>query len=326
MKLISVLIFLSATCFPQSSRSQTSANPTFDPTGKLVFCSCPDAKLPTTYSSELSEICVLDINKKTILRLTYNNYKDEEPCWSPDGKEVVFVSKRPFGGLLAENGPNHLFLIDIRTGVILQLDAEFAKEGFSDNSSPCWSPNGYQIAFVTHKTNRSALVIYDTTSKHLKIAAEAEYIEDISWSPNGKDMAFKEILAADRDNGFTARVENVALDESTGTKQPLPSDTSESMDIITWMDSTKILFGIYPSSIKIYDTHIKSFVPNPPTIPAGFEVVDVGPDSGTLILLGETDRPDWQKDLWLYIDATQSLQRLTDDGFLKSGCHIYRGR
>ena len=77
--------------------------PRFSPEGRmLAFVKIPDPKVhPSTH---LREIFVLDLETKEESRLTNNEWEDREPCWSPDGKKILFVSNRrkgyPWGGEL----------------------------------------------------------------------------------------------------------------------------------------------------------------------------------------------------------------------------------
>lgn len=321
MKATSIFVLMLSAIFSRATNAQTQSTETFNPAGKLVFSACPDAKLPTTYSSALSEICVLDITKKTILRLTYNNYKDEEPSWSPDGKEIIFTSMRSYGGILAENGARHLFIMDIDNRKTTQLDRDFDKYGLDDNSSPSWSPSGREVAFVSHQIDSVGLVLYDIATKRVRVIARAERIPGVLWSPTSAYIAYKDVNNV---TDSTAEADNIILGLQSSTKMILPSGPTMPMNFVTWIDSTRILVDAYESGLKIWDVHLKKYVPGAPKIPKGFQVVDVGLSSGTFILLGERGKPGWQQDLWLYNPSSQALERLTDDGLEKSDCHVYR--
>ena len=63
-----------------------------------------DAQAQIAFSSNREgnyEIYVMDINGKNPRRLTKNRHADLHPSWSPDGKHLVFSSKRD-GGITYE--------------------------------------------------------------------------------------------------------------------------------------------------------------------------------------------------------------------------------
>ena len=56
-----------------------------EPRGDLVFCSARDGDF---------EIYRMDLPSKEVLPLTSNGAQDLDPCWTADGKEIIFVSNR----------------------------------------------------------------------------------------------------------------------------------------------------------------------------------------------------------------------------------------
>ena len=68
--------------------------------------------------------------------MTEHPESDISPVWSPDGKQLLFVSRR--------RGDADLFVQELDTGELEQLT-----RSERDEYDPAWSPDGQWIAFAT---------------------------------------------------------------------------------------------------------------------------------------------------------------------------------
>ncbi|MDP2960641.1 MAG: hypothetical protein Q8N71_04380, partial [candidate division Zixibacteria bacterium] len=106
--------------------------------------------------------------------------------WSPDGRDITFVSK--------SQGKDVLCLVNVKKKKIYKkfnfnLDALF---------SPAWSPDGKSIVFVGVTGGRTDLYLIDSASGKLEKLTEDDYDDrDPAWSPDGKTIAF----SSDRPSG-----------------------------------------------------------------------------------------------------------------------------
>ena len=82
-----------------------------------------------------------ELDSKTAQQLTDGPGYDYQPDWSPDGKNVVYVSY--------QKDAIELWLLDLATGKTEQLTS-----GGAVNVEPRWSPDGKHIAFVSTSYNK----------------------------------------------------------------------------------------------------------------------------------------------------------------------------
>ena len=106
--------------------------------------------------------------------------------WSPDGRDITFVSK--------SQGKDALCLVNVKKKKIYKR----FKFNLDVMSSPVWSPDGKKIAFVGIVDGRSDLYLTDIKTGRLEKLTEDEYDErEPNWSPDGKTIVF----SSDRPSG-----------------------------------------------------------------------------------------------------------------------------
>lgn len=100
------------------------------------------------------------------------------PAWSPDGKEVAYVS--------FQNGRSGIYVQNINTGKQRQLTR------FSGiNGAPDWSPDGKYMAMTLSKDGNPEIYIMDLATGKLKRMTSHYAIDtEPRWSPDGKSIVF----------------------------------------------------------------------------------------------------------------------------------------
>jgi Tol biopolymer transport system component len=122
-------------------------SPRFSPDGGLVAFSASTGPLN-------SQIVTVQASDGFGFRqLTDDDYVNLSPAWSPDGREIVYVSYR--GGQVLPADPSvgaalpltdwHLVKVDVASGIQTVLTDALGSPAFS----PAWSPDGRSITFIS---------------------------------------------------------------------------------------------------------------------------------------------------------------------------------
>lgn len=144
----------------------------------------PDGK--AIVFSALGDLYWLDIGTPTPKKLTNDAFIEADPCFSPDGRYLVFVSDR--------SGSINLWSRDLKTGQDRQLT-----NGTEEVSTPVFSPDGKRLAFFLLDRaafGRSVLHTIDVPpSEDQPIPGPKKINEALfgpgvpSWSPDGRQIA-----------------------------------------------------------------------------------------------------------------------------------------
>jgi dipeptidyl aminopeptidase/acylaminoacyl peptidase len=124
----------------------------------------------------------LKVERNLSIEKLYMTRQVGRPDWSPDGKQIVFVSNL--------SGRNNLWLVPSEGGWPLQLTVSDQRQ-----TAPAWSPDGKWIAYQSDYDGdeqwdiflvspKSGMVVNLTNTREI-----AE--EDPTWSPDGRYLAYQ---------------------------------------------------------------------------------------------------------------------------------------
>jgi len=191
------------------------------PDGSRILYTVADPNLKDSMVN--TDVWMVSSSGGAPVKITNSPATDDSPQWSPDGKRFAFLSSR--------DGKNQIWMIDPRGGEASKLtDAKTAAISFQ------WSPDGRSIAFISpdsptdeeQKKQRECddTVIVDTAVKtaHLHVinveTKESKqltkgdfHVTGISWSPDGKQIAFSHQPTPKAQYSFQSNISVVAVDK-----------------------------------------------------------------------------------------------------------------
>jgi tricorn protease len=123
------------------------------------------------------EIFTAPVDQGDLRQITDRPSRDKSPVFSPDGKNIAFISDR--------NGREEIYLSapDGSGEPVRLTDLDELKQGLN------WSPDSKLLAFTT---TGEKLYVYDVATKQGRVLLTSKYgnVGGLSWSPDGKWLAY----------------------------------------------------------------------------------------------------------------------------------------
>lgn len=124
-----------------------------------------------------TNLVLLNLNNGKYIKLTNNSFINTSPSFSPDGKNIIYVSDK--------TGTRKLYKYDLETEYIEQVSKN---KGVYDK--PAWSPDGKLIAFVKLEKGRFKLGLMTPDGENERYLIEAYLLDSIKWSPNSRYIVY----------------------------------------------------------------------------------------------------------------------------------------
>jgi dipeptidyl aminopeptidase/acylaminoacyl peptidase len=103
--------------------------------------------------------------------------------FSTDGTRVAFVVMDPPKG---ERRARHIWLYELKSGAVRQIT--FSAK---DESSPRWSPDGKQLAFLSNREDQQQIYVMRMDGGEAAALTKGKRtVNSFAWSPDGKQIAF----------------------------------------------------------------------------------------------------------------------------------------
>ena len=135
-----------------------------------------------------THLYLYDLETKKIDTLTKGNYDETSPKWSPDGTQIAFVSNRTSEPDRNQN--SDIWIIDAKSGAELKQITTW----FGADSSPEWSPDGTQIAYLRSTSSenyfmydQSVLCVVSKSGGEPKLLSKSldRPVDNFQWTKDG---------------------------------------------------------------------------------------------------------------------------------------------
>ncbi len=238
------------------------------------------------FNGKLWEIGSVDIRTSKVLRITDNNFDDDWPVYSPDGKKIAFQTDR--------DGSPQIYVMDAGGGPPQRL----SKNNFHE-MHPAWSPDGKQIMFISDRNGNQEIYKMNTDGSGQIRLTTSPYKEfNPEWSPDGKRIVYYYEKGDRHDQIYIA-------DNDGKNAVKLTSDSTHNYYPAWSADGVSIIYG---SGGKVWQLKVDRPNEKRELVP-GTGYAKYSPD-GSKIAFKKGDWPS--NEIWLSDSDGSNMVQLTD--------------
>ena len=169
--------------------------PSLSPDGKRVVYIGPFIKGPA------DGLYVTDLASGYTSRLPGTTKGDLNPLWSPDGSKIAFT-RGPSSGLIGAPGSYRVMVMDADGSNLRQLS-----DDNDVNYAVAWMPDGNHLLFNTPSRDGVTLYNMGVQTGESSLMFEGNYNGSVSISPDGKRLAFEQMLPLDKYGLFVSNLD-----------------------------------------------------------------------------------------------------------------------
>ncbi len=144
---------------------------------------------------ERTHLYLFDVATRHAQPLTSGAYNEETPSWSPDGRQIAFISNRGPGDPDRTTNAD-IWLIDARPGA---QPRPLTATPIAEQGRPAWSPDGKSIAYLLgeemkwYAYEQSRVAVVPATGGQARILTGAldRPASSVTWSPDGSSLLFR---------------------------------------------------------------------------------------------------------------------------------------
>ena len=116
---------------------------------------------------------------------------EEDYCWSPDGKSIIYVCKKKEGTAYAVSTNTNLYQYDLASGTTVNL----TESNLGYDTNPSFSPQGnlswLQMKRDGYEADKNDLIVQANEQVRLNLTANWDgTVSNYLWAPDGKNIYF----------------------------------------------------------------------------------------------------------------------------------------
>jgi len=169
--------------------------PSLSPDGTRVVYMGP------TIDGPADGLYITDIASGNTALLPGTTRGDMNPLWSPDSQKIAFT-RGPSSGLIGAPGPYNIVVTNVDGSDFRQLT-----EGIDANYATSWMPDGKRLLYTVASRDGVSLHMMDIQTGEVSSLFNNNYNGTVSVSPDGKRLAFEEMLPLDKYGLFVSNLD-----------------------------------------------------------------------------------------------------------------------